>query len=148
MREARYLPAAVFVDPEGGGLTITTVPGVNEDIARGRIFDKFVRVAQGRDELSSIVDPLLVQGIYEIYSEEDLLPAEREDALNDVTISLRDCIRDHVKNKSYPSTLDFMQAMGFELGDLESVGYDQDDDDDDDYDEDYDEDDELSLIHI
>lgn len=143
LREARYLPAAVFVDPEGGGLTITTVPGVNEDIARGRIFDKFVRVAQGRDELSSIVDPLLVQGIYEIYSEEDLLPAEREDALNDVTISLRDCIRDHVKNKSYPSTLDFMQAMGFELGDLESVGYGQDDDDDDDYDEDYDEDDEY-----
>lgn len=142
LREARYLPAAVFVDPEGGGLTITTVPGVNEDIARGRIFDKFVRVAQGRDELSSIVDPLLVQGIYEIYSEEDLLPAEREDALNDVTVSLRDCIRDHVKNKSYPSTLDFMQAMGFELGDLESVGYGQDDDDDD-YDEDYDEDDEY-----
>lgn len=141
LREARYLPAAVFIDPEGGGLTITTVPGVNEDIARGRIFDNFVRVAQGRDELSSIVDPLLVQGIYEIYSEEDLLPAERDDALNDITVSLRDCIREHVKNKSYPSTLDFMQAMGFELGDLDAAGYyDQDESDEyDDADDEYDE---------
>ena len=121
LREAQYVAGMVFVDPDTAELAVVPIPWAQGSLLDGVVFEDVVEVSRGRQDVTSLVDPVVAAVYYDEFFADDYVDfGERASACASLFDEAHALIREHGA-QDYPTTVEFLDAWGISGDDTLNV---------------------------